>query len=209
MRHLFGDSFSHCASVSHSSFRDAINDKMEVVKTDSTLILEAITLRRAFCRADVLRDMLLFSSNLVKCVCLQQLHSYKQVVGRLSKTVGQFNLFYLKWVFLCLRSTASLLSSNHSHSSHCFTNLVTRCTSLLPKLPPQPQLSPAKTITHPNRTCFDCHLITHRFTPQFTSQKEGPAGVMWRGGGLGWMYGGPGILSINVGRPNKGPHDRG
>lgn len=45
MRHLFGDSFTNCASVSYSYKKDAINDKMEVVNMDSTLILNAITLK--------------------------------------------------------------------------------------------------------------------------------------------------------------------
>lgn len=50
------------------------------------------------------------------------------------------------------------------------------------------------------------------FTPQFTSQKEGLAGGMWRGGvgvRLGVWRRPPRILSINVGGPHKGPHNRG
>lgn len=121
--------------------------------------------------------------------------------------------------FSFLRFIASLLYSYHSHSSQTcpppptrtpYSSTTLACTALLPKLPLQPQLSPAKPVTHPNRSCFDCHLITHRFTSQFTSQKEGPAGGMWRGRGeLSWGHRGPSILSINVGSPHKGPHDRG
>lgn len=50
-----------------------------------------------------------------------------------------------------------------------------------PKLLPQPRLFSAKLIMWPNRSCFDCHLITHRLLHNLPVKRRG------------WLEGGGGV----------------
>ncbi len=96
--------------------------------------------------------------------------------------------------FSLLRFIASLLCSRHSHSSQ---------TDSTPTLPCQAGHTAKQ----------DLLWLPLNYTPFYSTVYQSKGGTGWGyvegWGELGWGYGAPNVLSINVGGPHKGPHDRG
>lgn len=107
-----------------------------------------------------------------------------------------------RWVNIDFISSKVGFSSSALHGTHyCVLTIL-----IHPKLPPQPRLSPAKPITRPNRSCFDCHLITHRLLHNLPVKRRGWLGGMWRG----WCTEEAPVSSPSMSAAStKGSHDRG
>lgn len=112
------------------------------------------------------------SSIWLQCVCT---HIWTHIA---TKPLSQHTLPFstqgkCRWVNIDFISSEVGFSPSALHGTrYCVLTIL-----IHPKLPPQPQLSPAKLITWPNRSCFDCHLITHRLLHNLPVKRRG-----WLGG---------------------------
>lgn len=183
---------------------------MEVVNTDRTLIFEAITL----CVTDLSVGWMYLrkccfscSKNLLFMFACLRLRSFMLPLGHFYNPPSLFFLTQsnCRWVNIDFISSKVGFAPSALHSPTIVFSLFSFIPNSTPTLPCQAHHTAKQVLLW-------LPLNYTPFTPQFTSQKEGLAGGMWRGGvgvRLGVWRRPPRILSINVGGPHKGPHNRG
>lgn len=107
-----------------------------------------------------------------------------------------------RWVNIDFILTKVGFSPSVLHGPHyCVLTIL-----IHPKLLPQPRLFSAKLIMWPNRSRFDCHLITHRLLHNLPVKRRGWLGGMWR---AGCTEEAPVSSPSMSAASTKGSHDRG